>query len=115
MLKLDLTIHADRAANGAARYCYLADDGSQSPTLRLHPGLAVAGLFDEVIEGWIGVPQSYECTEKLSFDPGAADRSWILTAFAHPGGFAALAPGFGPGGSHDHDPVPVIEQEAQKA
>ncbi len=38
MLKLDLTIHADVAANGAARYCYLAEDGSQSPTLRLHPG-----------------------------------------------------------------------------
>ncbi len=64
-------------------------------SLRLHPGVAVAGLFDEVIEGWSGIPQSYECTEKLRFEPGAADRSWILTAFAHPGGFASLAPGFG--------------------
>ncbi len=64
-------------------------------TLRLHPGVAVAGVFDEVIEGFGGVPQSYECTEKLSFEPGAQDRSWILTAFAHPGGFAAFCPGIG--------------------
>lgn len=63
--------------------------------LRLHPGLAVAGRFDELIQGWQGIPQSYECTEKLSFEPGAPDRSWIVTAFAHPGGFAALQPGFG--------------------
>jgi choline dehydrogenase-like flavoprotein len=65
-------------------------------SLRLHPGVAVAGQFDEVIEAWLGVPQSFECTEKLRFEPGAADRSWLIPAFAHPGGYAGLQPGFGP-------------------
>jgi choline dehydrogenase-like flavoprotein len=67
-------------------------------SLHLHPGLAVAGRFDpphEPIEAWRGIPQSYECTEKLSFEPGAQDRSWLIPAFAHPGGFAGMMPGFG--------------------
>jgi choline dehydrogenase-like flavoprotein len=66
--------------------------------LRLHPGAAVAGIFDEVIEGWNGIPQSWECTEKLSFDdaPANDDRTWIITAFAHPIGLASSLPGFGP-------------------
>lgn len=65
-------------------------------TLRLHPGAAVAGIFDEVVEGWWGIPQSYECTEKLRFDAAAGDdRTWILPAFAHPIGFASAMPGFG--------------------
>jgi choline dehydrogenase-like flavoprotein len=68
-------------------------------TLRLHPGAAVAGLFDETVEGWLGIPQSYECTEKLRFDEDAGpdhdDRVWIVPAFAHPVGLAAALPGFG--------------------
>lgn len=65
--------------------------------LRLHPGGAVAGIFDEVIEGWNGIPQSWECTEKLRFDdaPDNDDRAWIIAAFAHPIGIAASLPGFG--------------------
>jgi choline dehydrogenase-like flavoprotein len=63
--------------------------------LRLHPGAAVAGLFDEPIEGWRGIPQSYECTELLDFSPGSDKRVWITTAFAHPVGAAVLLPGFG--------------------
>ena len=38
MLKLDLTVHSYTAADGHVRYCYIAGDGTQSPTLRLHPG-----------------------------------------------------------------------------
>jgi choline dehydrogenase-like flavoprotein len=41
------------------------------------------------------VPQSYECTEKLKLEPGARDRSWLIPAFAHPGGYAGIQPGFG--------------------
>ena len=65
--------------------------------LHLHPGAAVAGVFDEVVEGWNGIPQSWECTEKLSFDdaPANDDRSWIIAAFAHPIGLASSLPGFG--------------------
>lgn len=63
--------------------------------LRMHPGVAVAGLFDERIEGWKGIPQSYECTELLDLSPGSDKRVWITTAFAHPIGAAIMLPGFG--------------------
>ena len=64
-------------------------------SLRLHPGVAVAGEFAEPVQAWHGVPQSFECTEKLLFEPGALDRSWLIPAFAHPGGYAGIQPGFG--------------------
>ena len=63
--------------------------------LRMHPGVAVAGLFDQEIIGWKGVPQSFECTEFLDFAPGSDRRVWITTAFAHPIGAAIMMPGFG--------------------
>jgi choline dehydrogenase-like flavoprotein len=63
--------------------------------LRLHPGAAVAGVFDERLESVYGIPQSYECTEFLDFDEATNRRAWITTAFAHPIGTAASMPGFG--------------------
>lgn len=63
--------------------------------LRMHPGAVVAGRFDERIEGWHGIPQSFECTEHLSFEEGSDERIWIIPAFAHPIGTAATLPGFG--------------------
>jgi choline dehydrogenase-like flavoprotein len=69
--------------------------GGMGKSLRIHPGAAVAGIFDETVEGWLGIPQSYECTEKLRFDERADDRTWIVPAFAHPVGIAAALPGFG--------------------
>jgi choline dehydrogenase-like flavoprotein len=68
--------------------------GKLGRTLRLHPGAAVAGLFDDPVEGWWGIPQSWECTEQLRFDDELR-RAWIITAFAHPVGMAAMLPGFG--------------------
>src|SRR5271154_6417754 len=38
VLQVDLTLRNGAAANGQMRYCYVAPDGSHSPTLRLHPG-----------------------------------------------------------------------------
>jgi len=37
-LNVDLTIRDQREADGSMRFCYLLADGTQSPTLRLHPG-----------------------------------------------------------------------------
>jgi FtsP/CotA-like multicopper oxidase with cupredoxin domain len=37
-LKLDLSIHSEQQPDGSVRYCYVMPDGTQSPTLRLHPG-----------------------------------------------------------------------------
>ncbi len=63
--------------------------------LRLHPGAAVAGVFDRAIDASQGIPQSYECTELLDFAEGSDKRVWIVPAFAHPIGTAATLPGFG--------------------
>jgi choline dehydrogenase-like flavoprotein len=63
--------------------------------LHLHPGGVVAGRFDRVIDAVNGIPQSYECTELLSFEPGTDRRVWIVPAFAHPIGTASSLPGFG--------------------
>ena len=38
VLHVDLMIRNAATADGSMRYCYLLADGSQSPTLRLHPG-----------------------------------------------------------------------------
>ncbi len=63
--------------------------------LRMHPGGVVAGIFDEEIAAHQGIPQSYECTEHLSFEEGSDRRAWIIPAFAHPIGTASTLPGFG--------------------
>ncbi len=70
--------------------------GAIGTTLRLHPGAAVAGLFDEQVRGWKGIPQSEECTELLDFEEEHSPRrTWIVPAFAHPIGLASMLPGFG--------------------
>jgi len=38
VLQVALTVHNFQDEDGTTRYCYLLADGSQSPTLRLHPG-----------------------------------------------------------------------------
>jgi FtsP/CotA-like multicopper oxidase with cupredoxin domain len=38
ILKLELAIRGNPQQGRASRYCYVLPDGSQSPTLRLHPG-----------------------------------------------------------------------------
>jgi choline dehydrogenase-like flavoprotein len=63
--------------------------------LRIHPGGAVAARFDRDIRGDLGIPQSYDCTEHLSFEEGGDKRVWIVPAFAHPIGTASTLPGFG--------------------
>ncbi|HEX4049672.1 MAG TPA: multicopper oxidase domain-containing protein [Steroidobacteraceae bacterium] len=50
VLRLNLTIHNFREADGSVRYCYLMDDGTESPTLRLHPGdLLILRLKDDLV------------------------------------------------------------------
>ncbi len=63
--------------------------------LRMHPGSVVAGRFERTMSSQYGIPQSYECTEHLSFEEGSDSRVWIVPAFAHPIGTAAVLPGFG--------------------
>ncbi len=63
--------------------------------LRIHPGAVAAGTFDDELDSWRGIPQSYECTEHLDFGEGSDKRVWIIPAFAHPIGTASTLPGFG--------------------
>lgn len=51
VLRLDLAIHDYREADGSVRYCYLLDDGTESPTLRLHRGdLLILRLKDDLVD-----------------------------------------------------------------
>ena len=69
--------------------------------LHMHPGAYVAGVFDEDVRCWEGVPQAQECTEFLKLGPGGGPRAWIVSGAAHPGAVAGLMPGFG--ASHGRD------------
>ncbi len=64
-------------------------------SLRIHPGAAVAGIFEDEVRGFSGIPQSYECTEFLDLSPESDRRVWIVPSFAHPVGTAAQASGIG--------------------
>ncbi len=51
VLKVDFTVHNFRDQSGSTRYCYVAADGSQSPTLRLNPGdLLILTLKNDLTE-----------------------------------------------------------------
>jgi FtsP/CotA-like multicopper oxidase with cupredoxin domain len=51
VLKVDLTVSNHTEAGGTTRYCYLSAGGSQSPTLRLHPGdLLILNLKNELMD-----------------------------------------------------------------
>jgi FtsP/CotA-like multicopper oxidase with cupredoxin domain len=51
VLQLDLTVRNGKEPDGSVRYCYLLDDGAQSPTLRLQPGdLLVLRLRNALID-----------------------------------------------------------------
>jgi choline dehydrogenase-like flavoprotein len=69
--------------------------GRAGRNLHIHPGGVVAGVFDDDVEGWSGIPQSYECTELLDLRPGAERRVWLVPVFAHPIGTAISIPGLG--------------------
>ena len=48
-LRVDLTVHNHHGKDGSSRYCYVLPDGTQSPTLRLHPGdLLILRLKNEL-------------------------------------------------------------------
>jgi choline dehydrogenase-like flavoprotein len=72
----------------------LDEAGMTGKNFRCHPGVIAAGVFDEVVDGWRGIPQSYECTQLLDHNDDQKNI-WMVPGFAHPIGTAAMAPGFG--------------------
>ncbi len=64
-------------------------------TLRLHPSLPVAGVFEEPIRGFRGVPQSVLVTEHATFLEHGHGGFVFIPSFGHPATTALLAPGVG--------------------
>ena len=59
VLKVALSIHNTREADGSIHYCYLLADGAQSPTLRLNPGdLLVLRLKNDLTDSVSAVADS---------------------------------------------------------
>jgi len=49
VLRVSLTYRQSKQPNGSTRYCYLAEDGSQAPTLRVKPGdLVILSLKNDI-------------------------------------------------------------------
>lgn len=69
--------------------------GETGNHLHIHPAVVAAGDFEEPVRAWQGIPQTYECTEHLDFEQDSGPRAWIVPAFAHPAGTAAIMPGHG--------------------
>ena len=65
-------------------------------SLHIHPAVVAAGVFDDPVNAWLGIPQTVECTEflRLSADSSSPSRIWIVPAFGHPMGTATLMPSF---------------------
>jgi len=65
ILKLELTIRNFRQKDGSTRYCYQLPDGSQSPTLRLHPGdILLLHLKNELVEDKLAAPDLLSLTRQ---------------------------------------------------
>jgi FtsP/CotA-like multicopper oxidase with cupredoxin domain len=70
VLNLDLTIRDHRESDGSVRYCYLLADGTQSPTLRLHPGdTLVLKLKNELTDPLPGAAAHHHAGPLPSSDP----------------------------------------------
>jgi choline dehydrogenase-like flavoprotein len=71
-------------------------DRAAGRSLHLHPYVVVAGLFDETIASWEGIPQSYVVDEFLNLDKSIEGGYLAIAASAQPIAAAALLPGLGP-------------------
>jgi FtsP/CotA-like multicopper oxidase with cupredoxin domain len=79
VLKVDLTVHNFKAKDGSTRFCYLLPDGSQSPTLRLHPGdLLVLHLKNE-LTGDAASPPNHSHAHPASENNGDPCQSGMMS------------------------------------
>jgi FtsP/CotA-like multicopper oxidase with cupredoxin domain len=72
VLRASFSFRNSQAGDGHARYCYIGDNGSQSPTLRLSPGdLLFLTLKNEILHAARGMmkhpaAQSSSCSSGIS-------------------------------------------------
>jgi choline dehydrogenase-like flavoprotein len=64
-------------------------------TLRIHPSVPVVALFEERIEGWRGIPQTYIIDEFATFYKDGYGGYLIIPVFTQPGSAAVMGPGMG--------------------
>jgi hypothetical protein len=51
VLKVELTVENSRQSDGSTRYCYIAQNGQESPNLRVNPGdLVILTLKNELTD-----------------------------------------------------------------
>ena len=63
--------------------------------LHLHPAVFVGGIFDETIDGHLGIPQSYYIDEFLNLEKSRSSGYLLMPAFGSQMIVAASLPGFG--------------------
>ncbi len=63
--------------------------------LHLHPAIFVGGIFDEIIDGHLGIPQSYYINQFLDLEHHPDSGYLLMPAFGSPMIVAASLPGFG--------------------
>jgi choline dehydrogenase-like flavoprotein len=63
--------------------------------LHLQPQVYVAGVFDEAVEPWHGMPQAYVIDEFLRLDEDPDSGFLIMPTIAHPVAIGSLLPGTG--------------------
>lgn len=79
MLKLELTFHSEKQPDGTVRYCYLYEERTPSPTLRLRPGdTLILSLKNESVPNASGPAPSHMHSHS---EKGACTASSAMTAF----------------------------------
>ncbi|MCX8072564.1 MAG: GMC family oxidoreductase [Candidatus Binatia bacterium] len=63
--------------------------------LHLHPSVLLAGIYDEDIYGYLGIPQSYYVDEFIDLERNPDSGYIIMPIFGFPVATAAQLPGFG--------------------
>jgi choline dehydrogenase-like flavoprotein len=70
-------------------------NGQVGKNLHLHPSVLVAGLYDEDIYGYRGIPQSYYIDEFIDLEKDPTSGYILMPVYGYPVASAAQLPGFG--------------------
>jgi FtsP/CotA-like multicopper oxidase with cupredoxin domain len=81
VLKVELTVHNAKQSDGSTRYCYLDDNGTESPTLRVNPGdLVILTLKNDLTAfGPDAVPTAHQHMHMDTEKSGDACASDLMT------------------------------------
>ncbi len=69
--------------------------GQVGKNLHLHPSVMLAGIYDEDIYGYRGIPQSYLCDEFLDLEKDPDSGYLLMPVYGFPVTTATQLPGFG--------------------